>query len=285
MVDSRKLIDELRAEVLSGNISCDDVIKRLTVAIEVEYQKNEPNQTFIDTCEDLLWEIGTKGQQKFVSANDRYLATIEQYSQKTSKRKPYLRIAKRCALVFAAFAFLLIISQGAFHIGWFTKTPSPDEQQYIIQGHSIDVDFIARSIAAHEEYDSLQTDDWDEYIDFLGFVPSIVNPDVFSATVVRYIAFIEPDSIMLAVQYEIPDSDSPIVMTEQYYLDVDEAYFMMEQDNVGSSIFINNVAVYMSTNMNNVSFSWVNHNVVYKLAGNILPNEGLKIISEFIGGK
>ena len=43
MKNDRMLIDKLRQEVLSGKITYDDIVRRLSIAIENEYLKDTPN--------------------------------------------------------------------------------------------------------------------------------------------------------------------------------------------------------------------------------------------------
>lgn len=288
MENDRMLIDKLRQELLSGKITYDDIVRRLTKAIESEYLKESPNIDFIDSCEDFLWEIGTEGKQKFVSVSDRYLGTIEQHVEFTApeqtKWRPVMGFAKRIALISAAFAILIFFTQGAMHFEWFTQHSSTDEQQYIIQGHDIDIDIISKSIAEHNEFDMLQTTDWVEFIDFLGFVPSIVKPEVLDASETQYIAFIEPGVIMLYVQYTNAEIDTEVLMTIQYFTNMDDAYFVMEQDTKGTEKNIANRSVYVSTNLDNQSFMWLDENAVYWLSGTLEADSGFTIIRELLGG-
>ena len=288
MENDRMLIDKLRQEMLSGKTTYDDIVKRLTRAIESKYLKESPSIEFIDSCEDLLWKIETEGKQKFVSVSDRYLGAIEQHveisAQDQMKRSPAMGFAKCIALISAAFAILIFFTRGAIHFEWFTQHSSTDEQQYIIQGHDIDIDIISKSIAEHNEYDMLQTTAWDEFIDFLGFVPSIVKPEVLDALETQYIAFIEPGVIMLYVQYTNAEKGIEVLMTIQYFTNMNDAYFVMEQDTKGTEKNIANQSVYVSTNLDNQSFMWLDENAVYWLSGTFEADSGFTIIRELLGG-
>lgn len=288
MKNDRTLVDKLRQEMLSGKITYDDIVRRLTKAIESEYLKESPSIDFIDSCEDFLWEIETEGKQRFVSVSDRYLGAIEQYVEITAqehvKWSPVIGFAKRIALISAAFAFLIIINQGMLHIGWFSQKSSPDEQQYIIQGHNIDIDLITKCIAEHNEFGMLKTTDWNEFIEFIGFAPSVISPDMLKASNTQYIAFIEPGVIMLYIQYANLRNDDEVLMTIQYFTDLDDAYFTLEQDAEGEIIHVEDTMVYVSTNVTNSSFTWLSDTTVYRIAGLLTHDEGLRIVSEIVGG-
>lgn len=288
MENDRMLIDKLRQEVLSGKLTYDDVVRRLTIAIETEYLKESPNLELIDSCEDFLWEIETEGKQKFVSVCDRYLNAIGQHSEVTTPKKtrtgPIMGFAKRIALISAAFAVLIFFTQGAMRFRWFSHNSSSDEQQYIIQGHDIGIDIISKSIAEHDEFDMLQTKDWNEFIDYLGFTPSIINPDMLEASNTQYIAFIEPGVIMLYIQYSGLSNDNEVLMTIQYFTDMEDAYFTLEQDAEGEIVYVHDTMVYVSTNVTNHSFTWLSGETIYRVAGSLTYEEGLQIVSEVVGG-
>lgn len=276
------LIDQLRQEIREGKITCDDIIKKLTIAIEAEYLRETPDAEFIKTCESLLWEIGTDGKQPFVSANSRYLDVITQQTRTVPAGKPSWSFTKRLAVVCAAFVLLIILTQGALHIGWFSQKSTQNEQQYVIQGHSIDVELIASSIAEHEAYDTLQTTDWDEFVDFLGFTPSILAPAALEASSVEYVAFIEPEVIMIVVQYSATDR-AETVLTINCFKDTEDAHVMIEQDAEGSQITAGEVRVYNTTNVERSSYTWLIDNTIYNLAGNTDEELVVKLVRELTG--
>lgn len=288
MENDRMLIDKLRQELLSGKITYDDIVRRLTKAIESEYLKESPSIDFIDSCEDFLWEIGTEGKQKFVSVSDRYLGAIEQHVEITApeqtKRSPVMGFAKRIALISAAFAILIFFTQGAIHFEWFTQHSSTDEQQYIIQGHEITVNLIETCIAEHDAFDSIKTTSWEELCSFLGFSPEIISPSVFQVDDTLYKAYIEPDVVMIDVLYKTDPHGAVAMMTIQYYTDAEEALFMFEQDAAGELIQIQDHYVYSTTNVDQVSYSWITDSTITFLTGNFSPEVGAKVLEQLIGG-
>lgn len=288
MDNDRMYIDKLRQEVLSGRITYDDIVKRLTIAIETEYLKESPKIDFIESCEDFLWEIRAADEQKYVSVKDRYLKAIGQRTKVVvphhSRNSSVMGFAKRIALVSAAFAILIFFTQGAIHFEWFTQHSSTDEQQYIIQGHAITVNVIETCIAEHNAFDSIKTTRWDELCSFLGFSPQIISPSVFHVDNTLYKAYIEPGVVMIDVLYKTDPHDAVAVMTVHYYTDASEAYFMFEQDSTGEPIIINNSSVYTSVNMGRISYAWCSDSTICKLAGTFSAEEGLQILQYLTGG-
>lgn len=283
MDNTRMPIEKLRQEIQDGKINCEDIVKRLYVAIETEYLKDTPDMEFIYNCEDFLWEIGTQGQV-FVSANGQYVEVIKKHlKKKPQKNRPTLGIAKRFAIVCAVFAFLVILSQSIAHIDWFSQSSSDDEQQYIIQGHSINVSMIAQSIAEHNATDSVHTNDWNEFVNFLGFTPRIVEPTVLGATEVQYSAIVAPELIMLVIQYN-PSSENPVALTINCFLDIEEAYLALEQSSTGKRIRVDDTVVYCSENIDRCVVSWREQATTYDISGRMDLDACLKIVKEFVGG-
>ena len=278
-MDNAKIsTEQLRQQITTGKVSCEDVVKRLTIAIEKEYLKDCPDVEFIDTCEDFLWEVGTLGQQGYVSANGQYAAAINRHIE---QHKLSVRIARRCAIVFAVFALFFVLSQGVFRLDWFSQSSSPDEQQYIIQGHSIDIPLIAQSIAEHQDIVSIQTSDWNEYVEFLGFVPTIIEPSVFNATEMQYIAFFDADLIELVIHYN-PTSDHPTVLLINHFLNAEETRMAFEQDAQGNHYVLEGIEVYNSTNAGKVLNSWMIDHTLYALSGEMDQEQCHEIVQTLI---
>lgn len=287
MDDDHMHIDKLRQEVLSGRITYDDIVKRLTMAIETEYLKKSPNLDFIDCCEDFLLEIKAAEKQRFVSVSDRYLKAIGQRTEVAapnhSKNASVMGFAKRIALISAAFALIICLTQGTIHFEWFSQQSSSDERQYIIQGHSVSIDLVMKSIAEHDQHATLKTDDWEAFTHFLGFSPTIIAPSAIDATDTQYTAFIEPGAIIIIVQYTCSE-DSHMIYTIHHYLDIEEAYLLFEQDATGERLSINSTKVYCTENLNRYSFTWLDNSTLFNLAGNLENKEFLQIVQELTGG-
>lgn len=284
MEDSRMLIDKLRREIMSGKITCEDITKKLTVAIENAYNSDSPDVEFIDSCEDFLWEIGTQGKQKFVSPTPKYLNAIQKRTKPTEHRRLSLGIAKRCAIMGAAFAILLILTQGVLRFEWFSTQSSHDEQEYIIQGHSVDIELIAQGIAEYNGLDRFQTDDWAAFTEHLGFIPSIVRPDALGASGVQYTAVVESDAIVITILYTGINDGGSVVMTVYYFANAENARVTIQQDSKGVAQQIDGVTVYVTTNLNRATCIWRTDATIYQLSGDIDTAQALLYVAELIGG-
>lgn len=288
MDKDRLPFDELRKEVLSGKITYDDIVKRISVAIEIEYLKESPDTDFINVCEDFLWEIGTDGKQPFTSVSERCLETIVRFEQNEAKStwegEQSNGFARRFATVLVAFALLFFVVQGVSGLKWFSQGSSPDGQQYIIKGHEITLDIIKESIAEHEDFSEIRTERWDELCDFLGFTPSIIAPEALNADIVHYEAYVEPEQIMINGLYKSSQNENQVILAIQYYTDPSEAIFMFEQDATGEFVSLGSQTVYVTSNVDRTSIGWVQESTYTLLNGTFEPSEGIEIVKELIGG-
>lgn len=284
MENAREAFEKLRQEVTSGNISCDDIIKRLTVAIEAEYHKDTPNIDFINSCEVFLWELGTQGQQAYVSSNQRYIQAINQASIVKRDMPSSWRIRKRFAVIAAVFLLVFGLGQGVLRFRWFTHDSDQDGEIYIIQGHEITLELIQSALAEHQSYTTIETCDFEVLSDFLGFKPSIVAPNVLQASTVLYSAHLEPGLIIVDALYRSSEQNTIAVLKLEYYIDIEEAYLVIEQDTHGDYLEINGYQVYHNSNMGRQSFSWLSNSTLTHLSGTFDVNVGIHIINLLTGG-
>ena len=280
MNDARKYIDILCKEITMNKITCDDISKRLTVAIETEYLKEKPNIDFINACEDCLWELGTQGQQKFASVNQRYIIAIQQATKRRSNPFSSITLFRRCAAI--TCAILLIIGGGKVfsHCHWFLHTTTQNGEIYIIRGHEITVDLIQTALADHETHTYIKTHDFNELCGFVGFSPSVIRPEALSAVGATYYAHVESGLIILDTLYHGTSGDSIAVLKIEYYIDPEEAYLMLQQDLPGDYITINGHSIYFSTNMERQSFVWLDGTTLTTLSGHIGYEQGVSIIEQ-----
>lgn len=283
MEDTRKFIDDLQQKLAMNQITCDELARRLAIAIETEYLKREPRLDFINTCEDLLWELGTQGQQSFSSANDRYLSAINRATIERGKAKISLSPVQRFAVI--AIVLLLIVFTGydALQFKWFTHETQSNGEIHIIQGHEVSIELIQAALAEHETYTSTKTDDFSEVFDFLGFTPSLIASESLSADAATYYISLEPELIILDTRYHDSANNFIAMLKIEYYLDPEEAYFMLQQDTPGEYVDINGQTIYYSTNIDRQSFTWLEDCTLITLSGHIEREYGFEIIKKLIG--
>lgn len=282
MNNHHERIDRLRKMAQSGELSYADVCKRLTQAVEKEYQNETPNITFINACEDVLWELGACHQQPFASVNNQYLEVI--HGQKLRNKHPHSYVTSRVFPIVGLCAFILLLSVASFHFGWLSNSTSPDNQQYVIEGHSITVDLIKSCIAEHTEDSTIQTDDLDSYISFLGFTPKTIDPSALTATSVQYFAATDVDMIYMYIKYADDNGDST-VLSMQCFDDIDEVYFAREQDQSQIKYNVSNRDVYVSSNDGKNTLTWIEESVIYSIAGTKELDVYKRIVKEIIGRK
>lgn len=283
MEDTRKFIDELQQKLAMNQITCDELARRLAIAIETEYLKREPRLDFINTCEDLLWELGTQGQQSFSSANDRYLSEINRATIERGKAKAAFSPVQRFAIIAIALLLITFSGHNALQFKWFTHETQANGEIHIIQGHEITIELIQTALAEHEIYTSTKTDNFSEVCDFLGFTPSLIAPGSLSADAATYYITLEPGLIILDTRYHNSANDSIAMLKIEYYLDQEEAYFMLQQDTDGEYVDINGQLVYYSTNIDRRSFTWLENCTLITLSGHIEREYGFEIIKKLVG--
>lgn len=281
--DTRKFIDELQQKLAMNQITCDELARRLAIAIEIEYLKTEPRLDFIDACEDLLWKLGTQGQQSFSSANNQYLSAINRATMERGEPKVTLSPVLRFAVIAIALLLIAFTGRNALQFKWFTHETQANGEIHIIQGHEITIELIQTALAEHETYTNTKTDDFSEVCDFLNFAPSLIAPDSLSADAATYYITLEPGLIILDTRYHNSANDSIAMLKIEYYLDPEEAYFMLQQDTDGEYVDINGQTVYYSTNIDRQSFTWLENCTLITLSGHIEREYGFEIIERLVG--
>lgn len=283
MEDTRKFIDDLQQKLAMNQITCDELARRLAIAIEMEYLKTEPHLDFVDACEDLLWELGTQGQQSFSSANDRYLSEINRAIIERGKAKVAFSPVRKLAIIALTLLLIVFTGHNALQYKWFTHKTQANGEIHIIQGHEITIELIQTALAEHETFASTKTDDFIEVCDFLGFTPSLIASESLSADAATYYISLEPELIILDTRYHDSANNFIAMLKIEYYLDPEEAYFMLQQDTPGEYVDINGQTIYYSTNIDRQSFTWLEDCTLITLSGHIEREYGFEIIKKLIG--
>lgn len=275
-------LNQLKAMIEDGKLTQTQMERKLTAAIESEYQNAQPDLYLIDACEDLLWEIHTEGKRPFVSAKVQLANAVHQNIREVNAtHRKVLRFACACT----ALVVMALIG-GALHWQQLNGVTTQDEQQYVIKGQNVSVQMIANSIAAHCASDDLVTTDWQEVIDYLGFAPSVPDAESLGMSVETYAACIEPLSISLYVQYRSEtEEDTGFLYSCQLFPDGEEAFVSMEQDANGMIKKVFNVDVYISNNMGKSKFIWIRDTNVYQVVGNMSFEMSMNLIEQIIGGQ
>lgn len=277
-------IHKLKEDILAGNTTYSDVERRLSAAIEAEYDREDANIDFINACEDLLLEMHTDGELPSFPTSEEYAIEMQKHILVKKERSFLPKFAWRCAAVLATMLVIVLLGDQVFHWQWFSGTSTEDVQQYVIQGHEITIPMIAESIAEHEG-EMIQTDDWQQVVTFLGFEPPKPDANLLSSSDVLYISYINPNDILLSIQYTLSvDEERYALFSAHYFTSAAEAYSLVEQSASGSTEAMNGIEVYYSNNLDQAIFTWQKDSTVFELFGAIDVATGLKVIERLIGG-
>lgn len=261
-------MDELLQAIKEGELSKDEIIKRLNSAIDREYQKKKgADMAFVAACENLLDKLLGGDKTPFVSHTAKYLSEIRRNT--VVRTKPKARPMVRLASVVVSILVLVVLSNAAFHWNWFVGSTTADQQQYVIKGHQVDLSLISKCIAEHRpDSTSFSTTNWNEMVDYLGFEPEVFQ-DTEAIQMIKCNAQVMSSEIHISVFYKEMATEKNIVFQNILCTDVKDAYIFFEQ----STGYENNLAdigkVYVSKNYTNSSYIWTENNTVFSIMGNI----------------
>lgn len=263
-----KKMDELLQAIKEGEISKDEIIKRLNSAIDREYQKKKgADMAFVAACENLLDKLLGGDKTPFVSHTDKYLSEIRRNT--VVRTKPKARPMVRLAAVVVSVLVLVVLSDAAFHWNWFVGSPTADQQQYVIKGRQVDLSLISKCIAEHRpDSTSFSTTNWNEMVDYLGFEPEVFQ-DTEAIQMVECDAQIMSSEIHINVVYKEKASEKNIVFQSVFCTDIDDAYMTFEQESGYKREIADIGVLYVSNNHANSAYIWIKDNVVFSILGDI----------------
>lgn len=263
-----KKMDELLQAIKEGEISKDEIIKRLNSAIDREYQKKKgADMAFVAACENLLDKLLGGDKTPFVSHTDKYLSEIRRNT--VVRTKPKARPMVRLAAVVVSVLVLVVLSDAAFHWNWFVGSPTADQQQYVIKGHQVDLSLISKCIAEHSpDSTSFSTTNWDEMVDYLGFEPEVFQ-DTEAIQMIKCNARVMSSEIQISVVYKELTKEKSIVFQSIFCTDINDAYMTYEQESGYKREIADIGVLYVSNNHANSAYIWIKDNVVFSILGDI----------------
>lgn len=276
-------IQKLKQEVLSGTTTYADAERRLLEAIRAEEDKADADLDYINTCEDLLLELRTGGEWPLFPTAEKYVAEMQKHMQVKKKNSGLPKFAWRCAAVLAAMFVVVLLGDRLFHWQWFSGISTKDEQQYVIRGHEITIPMIAESIAGNQQNVELCTSNWDEVVAFLGFEPSIPLPQALASVKEDYVVYVNSEEISLMVRYTKEDDGKYVHYRALYFTHPKEAFVTLEQNVTGTVMTVGNHDVYVSENVEQTSFMWLDDISIHQLIGDVELNNGVRIVNDMIG--
>lgn len=263
-----KKMDELLQAIKEGELSKDEIIKRLNSAIDREYQKKKgADMAFVAACENLLDKLLGGDKTPFVSHTAKYLSEIRRNT--VVRTKPKARPMVRLASVVVSILVLVVLSNAAFHWNWFVGSPTADQQQYVIKGHQVDLSLISKCIAEHSpDSTSFSTTNWNEMVDYLGFEPEVFQ-DTEAIQMIKCNARVMSSEIQISVVYKELTTEKSIVFQSIFCTDINDAYMTYEQESGYKREIADIGVLYVSNNHANSAYIWIKDNVVFSILGDI----------------
>ena len=263
----RRKLEEIKQALQSGELTVSEIDRRLSEAIDQELRKPsaEADMSYVQACQDLLWSLHNK--EPYVSTKEKSkLAFLRKLEAKKQKKKERWKTA--CTLVASAAMLVLILRMdSSLRRGWIREGSTPDEQQYVIEGKSVDSGLIPSVNAdpVDEPIETLTTHDFQKVVDFLGYtpehpawVPDNLHPALYAATS-------DATNDTLSIRYN--DSKDNTVLSYDIWLfkRPKDIYIPFEQNQDGETILVGDVEVYTSWNMDWRVWTWRKGLTVYDM--------------------
>ena len=268
-----------------GSIPQNEAVHRLEALLQTEIERKDKaaDMELVEACEELLWQIGTQGRLKFEDKRKENQAALMRRLERKRCRTAALRMGTRAAAAFAVILVLAVLGDGILKWEWLSGNSMEDEQQYAIQGQSIDPGLVEEGVAAGDDnIAGLITTDWESVVAFLGTEP--LRPDHLPEgwRVGHYHAIRFDDEQILTISY-INEADPTATMKFlwDHYFSVEAANLALEQNNDGELVEIGGIRVYRSANIEKNRFVWIDGMSVCSLTTTCDVGEAEAIVSSF----
>ena len=270
-------IKAIEEAIQSGKLSNEEIRKRLTYAISLEYEKEleERDNSFILTCEKILYEMH-KGEAYISRKEENQKKLVKELDKTNKNHKTYvLRVLWRTAVIACSIVFFLMCAELLIHRKWLEGTSTEDGQQHLIAGDEIGSEIMEEGIAViNEGIRSIYTSDIDELISFLGYQPHLPSIGIADWKIKEYSAIATSTSLTLSTTYTCDFVENELLYSVRTYYDIESAQNWIEQNKEGETREINGSPVYFTNNYDNNLCIWSNETTCYTLFGP-LPYEQL----------
>lgn len=285
MKEVSRVVEETRQRIASGELTYDQMREKLIAAIDKEYEKEgEPNIELINACEELLAELATNGQPLPESHEEQYGEVIRQNIEVSHRAGKKAKLFPRIAAVVAILVLALGLAQPFLHREWFDHCSTDDEQQYTVQGFTVDPSLIAKCIADEGNTSAMYySDNYDEIKQYLGFdLPSRVflkdwNP-------IHYFAEIQSAYVKCTVLYSNTQTNDELTVQIVMFSNVENAYTTFEQNDNGNEENIGRISIYRSQNLDKNTIVWLEQNCIWRCYGQIDDEQLSTVVETIIGG-
>ncbi len=140
---------------------------------------------------------------------------------------------------------------------------------------------ISLNLAGNE---SLETADYGELCDFLGFAPVLFPAEAIGAETVHFSCTVTPEFIRANAQYADADGKTLATFANLYYGSAEDLYFAFEETESGHFVLVNGREVYTSSNINWQNYSWTQGNTVSAVYSDLDEGWILTLLAEMFAG-
>ncbi|MBQ6950723.1 MAG: hypothetical protein IJN44_04430 [Clostridia bacterium] len=270
--------------ILQENPSKEEIERRLQAVIDEELSgplmDMSADMELVQKCQSLLWTLKTNGAFPYPDhAQENKQKLLQKLQRPASEKKQ--RLVYRLAV--AAAAAVLVLGLGLISLRRYCGNSTPDGQQYIIKGHEITTEMVARAIAKHGAEGQFITSSKEEAENYLGFEIPVPSQLLGKYTCDQYYVHMLP---FWAQSVSIYTHNELSIRTTVYYLtNVKDSVLVVEQNSDGDDYSINGEKIYISKNVDQTLLTWIEDNVVYCVSGNFDLEQGVEISKEIKGVK
>ena len=285
MKEVSRVVEETRQRIASGELTYDQMREKLIAAIDKEYEKEgEPNIELINACEELLAELATNGQPLPESHEDQYGEVIRQNIEVSHRAGKKVKLFPRIAAVVAMLVLVLGLAQPFLHWEWFEHDSTDDEQQYTVQGFTVDPSLIAKCIADEGSTSAMYySDNYDEIKKHLGFdLPSEIFIKRWKP--IHYFVEIQSAYVKCTVLFNNPQTNDRLTIQIGMFTNVENAYTTFEQNDKGDEEKIGRTTVYHSQNVETNTVVWLDDNCIWRCYGPIDNGQLSSVVEAILGG-
>ena len=280
--DQNLTMDAIRAAIDSGDLSREEIMRRIRGAIGKEEMKPKQDRrtALLLMYEYLLYELRTG--KPYVSRKEenkhKLFARLAAEEERSRKTQPIKRVA-------SILAALLVLLMGGELVRrqWLSGNPSDDGQQYIIQGGKIDPSLIPGGQADPiPETRRMTITSLDEAPELLGFTPVYPTwlPEGWEFEQAEII--VSSPYTQIVVSFAKKNVEYLLKLEEWVYKDVDKVKASIQKDSYNNATNILDTFVYYTTNTKVPTCVWIHELTYVTIYGPVSESDLLSIAESVI---
>ena len=276
----RKKIEAIKETIRNKKMTADEISSYLSQVIQTEMKKPlaEMDEALVKECEDILWQLNSNTDYVSHASESR-----KEVMDKLSGNQQHKFFSNRIAVVVCA-ALVLVCLVGlidaAFHFEWLTDSSTKDEQQYVINGVTVDPKLVVNGNAedSNNTYARLDTSNMDEVTALLGYTPDTPTWMPDGLNVDQYVVVMFQNETHFAASYVNDDNTKHFTYSIAKFNSAESAHIYFEQNCEGEMISIDGFNdLYVFKNTEYQCCVWISDLSVYALDGKLTKDEIVKI--------